>query len=151
MYEYCMLHPDGTPSPLYYAVQSELARISAFSNVYLAYDWVKTVPVAKEGERGSQALRLLGNIDFTDTAIKKVKTSEDVIVGCFDAEKDEAFMLVNYGNPSDKKNATVEMEFSKGKYAAIYGINNELQIVKLDDGKLSVMLPTGHGCFVTLL
>jgi hypothetical protein len=151
MYEYCMLNPDGTPSPLYYAVQGELARISSFSSVYLAYDWVKTVPVAKDGGRGGQALRLLGNIDFTDTAIKQVKTSEDVIVGCFDSEKGEAFMLVNYGNPSDKKNATVEMEFSKGKYAAIYGINNELQIVKLDDGKLSVMLPTGHGCFVTLL
>lgn len=151
MYEYCMLHPDGTPSPLYYAVQSELARISAFSNVYLAYDWVKTVPVAKEGERGSQALRLLGNIDFTDTAIKKVKTSEDVIVGCFDAEKDEAFMLVNYGNPNGKKNAMVEMEISKGEYVAVYGLDSQPQIVKLEKGKLSVTLSAGHGCFVVLL
>ena len=151
MSEYCMLHPDGTPSPLYYAVQSELARISAFSNVYLAYDWVKTVPVAKEGERGSQALRLLGNIDFTDTAIKKVKTTEDVVVGCFDAEKDEAFMLVNYGNPNGKKNAMVEMEISKGEYVAVYGLDSQPQIVKLEKGKLSVTLSAGHGCFVVLL
>ncbi len=151
MYGYCMLNPDGTPSPLYDAVQSELARISAFSNVYLAYDWVKTVPVTKEGTRGEQALRLLGDVDFTDTAIKQVKTSEDVIVGCFDSERGEAFMLVNYGNPNEKKNATVEAEFLKGEYVAVYGIDSQPQIMKLEKGKLSVTLPTGHGCFVTLL
>ena len=45
----------------------------------------------------------------------------------------------------------VETEFLKGEYAVIYGIDTQPQIVKLKKGKLSVTLPTGHGCFVTLL
>lgn len=151
-YQYCMLNPDGTPSPLYYAVQGELARVGAFSDVYLAYDWVKTVPVLKTGGFTNQAFRMLGKTDFTGTALNQVTSTGDTVVGCFDsAEYGEAFMLVNYGKPSEQTVSTVEMEFSKGKYVAVYGIEDEPQIMKLKQGKLSVELSAGAGCFVTVL
>ena len=45
----------------------------------------------------------------------------------------------------------VEMEISKGEYVAVYGLDSQPQIVKLEKGKLSVTLSAGHGCFVVLL
>ena len=50
-----------------------------------------------------------------------------------------------------KENSIIEMQFAKGEYVAVYGKSKEPQIVKLEDGKLSVELLTGEGCFVTLL
>ena len=151
MYEYCMLNPDGTPSPLYYAVQSEIARVSAFSNAYLSYNWVKTAPVFKNAEQDNQALLMLGEVDFSGTAIKKVKSSEDAIVGCFNSSYGEAFMVVNYTNPSIETTAAIEMEFSKGRYVVIYGQDGEPQMVQLNNGKLSLDLPSGAGYFITVL
>ena len=151
MYKYCMLKPDGTPSPLYYAVQSELARISAFSNAYLSYDWEKLVSVYGEENSGMNiAFRLMGEADFTDTAIKSVTASHDTIVGCFDSEYGEAFMLVNYENPVLQQSSSVEMEFTKGEYAAVYGKDQAPQIIKLEKGKLQLELGVSEGLFVTL-
>lgn len=149
-YAYCMLNPDGTHSPLYYAVQSELARISAFSDAYLAYEWKKTVPLFKDGER-STAFRMLGSADFSGTAVKGVKATEETIVGCFEGEQGQAFMFVHYGDPETERNAAIDVEFSAGEYAAIYGVDKTPKVVKLQDGKLNLQLTTGKGCFVTLL
>lgn len=151
MYEYCMLNADGTPSPLYYAVQSEIARVSAFSNAYLSYDWVKTVPVFKSVEQDNQALLMLGEVDFSGTALKGVKSSEDAIVGCFNSSYGEAFMVVNYTNPSIETTASVKMEFSKGRYVAIYGQESEPEIVELKGGNLTLEIPSGEGYFITVL
>jgi hypothetical protein len=151
MYEYCMLNADGTPSPLYYAVQSEIARVSAFSNAYLSYDWVKTVPVFKSAEQDNQALLMLGEVDFSGTALKGVKSSEDAIVGCFNSSYGEAFMVVNYTNPSIETTASVKMEFSKGRYVAIYGQESEPEIVELKGGNLTLEIPSGEGYFITVL
>ena len=150
MYDYCMLNPDGTPSPLYYAVQSEIARVSAFSDVYLSYNWSKTVAVAKDEETENQALLMLGDEDFSNTAIKRATSSEDAIIGCFNSEYGEAFTVVNYNNPSVETNALVEIEFSKGKYAVVYGINENPQIIEIKDGKISLELLSGEGLFITV-
>jgi hypothetical protein len=152
MYECTMMNPDGTPSPLYYAVQSETARLSAFSSAYLSYDWMKSVAVAgSESQQINQAFRYLSGADFADTSISQVSATKDTLVGCFNSDMGEAFMLVNYGNPVEKENSVIEMQFAKGEYAAVYGKDKEPQIVKLEEGKLSVELLTGEGCFVTLL
>ena len=152
MYPYCMLNPDGTPSPLYYAVQSETARVAGYSDAYLSYNWVKTVPVAKAGTSGGGTLRMLGEIDFEGTSIKQAISTEDAIVGCFSSDKGEAFMVVNYGDPKETRIGDIELEFNtESKYAAVYGLDDVAQIVKLEKGKLNVQLPTGEGCFVTLL
>ena len=151
MYEYCMLNPDGTPSPLYYAVQSETARISAFSNVYLAYDWVKTVPVYKNAEQDNQALLMLGEVDFSNTEIKSVKSTEDAIVGCFNSSYGQSFMVVNYTNPSIETNAKVEIEFKNARYVVVYGDGEPTEIIKLENGKLNLELLSGEGRFITVL
>lgn len=151
MYEYCMLRADGTPSPLYYYVQSELNRIDAFSDAYLSYDWEKTVPVAKTGTRGAMALRLLGDVTFSGTLIRSVTATEDAVVGCFSSERGEAFMILHYGNPSEPSTAVIETEFDGGRYALIYGGTGEPQLVKLENGKLRLELETGDARFVTLL
>lgn len=152
MYEYCMLNPDGTPSPLYYAVQSEIARISAFSDAYLSYDWVKTVAVQSAENNGiNAAFRFFGESDFSGTSVGGVTSKGDVVVGCFDSSNGEAFMVVNYGHPNEKQTSTVEMQFTSGKYVAVYGKTAEPQIVKLEEGKVELELTTGEGCFITVL
>ncbi len=151
MYEYCMLNADGTPSPLYFAVQSEIKRVSAFSDAYLSYNWQKTAVAPKGGESENQAILMLGDTDFSNTAINNVAATEDTVVGCFNSDKGEAFMVVNYGDPSNKTPSDIEIEFSKGKYVAIYGEGVEPEIVKLKNGKLNLELLTGEGLFITLL
>ena len=151
MYNYCMLSDDGTPSPLYYAVQSETARISAFSDVYLAYDWVKTVPITPAGAKETYALKLLGNTDFSGTSVESVTADEDTIVGCFAGEQGEAFMVVNYGTPSEKKTSTTTVKFGCDGYAAVYGKSGQPEIVKLKKGELQLEMASGEGRFVTLL
>ncbi len=142
MYEYCMLKADGTPSPLYGYVRSELARIGTFSDAYLAYNWEKTVPVAKTGTRGDMVLRLLGEATFADTSIRSVTATEDAVVGCFSSERGEAFMILHYGNPSEQSTAVIETEFDGGRYAMIYGETSCPQTVKLENGKLRLELET---------
>lgn len=151
MYEYCMLKPDGTPSPLYYYVQSEIARISAYSSVYLSYDWVKAIPVSEAGGEGSLELLMLGEPDFSNTSLKSATASEDTVIGCFNSDNGEAFMVVNYGDTKTQRQSLVELEFSSGKRVAIYGEGEEPRIVKLKKGKLSLDIPVGAGYFITLL
>ena len=151
MYNYCMLNADGTPSQLYYAVQNQIARVSAFSDAYLSYDWQKSVAVHKGGESENQAILMLTGDDFSNTAIKQIASTEDAVVGCFDSDNGEAFMVVNYGDPRQKKTSNIEIEFSKGRYVAIYGEGAEPRIVKLENGKLNLEILTGEGLFVTIL
>ena len=151
MYSYCMLNPDGTPSLLYYAVQSEIARVSAFSDAYLAYDWVKTVPVTPAGAKENYALKLISGSDFSGTSIEQVTADSDTVVGCFTSEKGEAFMVVNYGTPSEKKTSTTTVKVGCDGYAAVYGKSGAPEIVKLKKGELQLEMASGEGRFVTLL
>lgn len=150
MYNYCMLNPDGTPSPLYYAVQKEIARVSAFSDVYLSYNWSKTVPVTPAGAKETYALKLINGSNFSGTSVEKVTAESDTVVGCFQSEKGEAFMVVNYATPSENK-TTTSMKFNRDGYVAVYGASGEPEIVKLKKGELQLEMMAGEGRFVTLL
>lgn len=159
MYEKCMLDVNDQPTSLYTAVKNVNVELQGFAPAFLAYDWVKTVGLTDNAQNnGNLAINMLWEeVDFTDRkTLSSVTANGDCIVGCFEREEDEAYMLVNYSLPADEKEIEATLTLNKKwGYVAIYGGENSTgapQIMRADGkGKCKIPLKAGEGKFVVPL
>lgn len=154
MYEKCMLGQDNNPTEIYDYVKNVNAEIQSFSSAFFAFEWIKTVGITKDGTDGNPAiLKLKEEVDFSDRKyLTDVKSSVDAIIGCFENGDGEAYMAVNYGQPSKTNDNVVEMNFKNVDYVAVYGgESRSVDIVKLNGRKFSITLKSGEGKFIVPL
>ncbi len=151
MYNYCILNPDNTPSPLYYYLQTIHKEIQSYASVVLSYDWD-----AVKGIEGSEnsPYRVSG-VAFNEFENAKhyvsATATNDLIISRFTSEQyGEAYMLVNFADRGGINK--VEVELKDCKKIAIYGeigFDGTPRVVEIDDGKLSLELEYGEGAFIT--
>ena len=159
MYEYCMLNPDKTPSVLYSYVKEINEEISSFSSAFLAYSWVECMGYTDTSDgNGSVALAMLRtNADFSDRRyVASLASDGDCLIGVFERESDEAYMLVNYGDPEVTSEYVYCIELKNGALGvAVYGGDGNIgspEIIRADDnGKCDIKIKAGEGKFVVPL
>lgn len=159
MYDKCILDENNQPTSLYGAVKNVNAEIQSFSSAFLAYDWVKTIGLTDNtNNNGTLAINMLWEkVDFSDRkSISRVKADGDCLVGCFEREEDEGYMLVNYSLPADGKNVKAKIKLKKSKgYVAVYGgedFDGTPQILQANrKGECSLDLKAGEGKFIVPL
>lgn len=150
MYRNTMLDWKNKPTNVYYYVQSANDWLADIANAYKAYSWTETFAVHSENDQGSPLDSISDKIP-SGRKIKKVTASENAIVGCFDGENGEAYMLCNMVDPMYDTSSDVTLTFDGCKYVAVYERGKEPRVEKLHGGAFSVTLSAGEGVFVVPL
>ena len=149
-YNYCLLNPDGTPSPFYFGAQKVNAEAQSFAKEYLAFDWVKTVAVY-EGEEPIEygLMRLQENLDDRKY-VQDISANGDVLVGCFEEQGYEAYMLVSYVNPDEQGEVDITLTLQDKNALLVYTGNKKTngQRIEAADGKVKLTIPYGYAIFV---
>ncbi len=80
--------------------------------------------------------------------VKKVEGTEDVLVGVFeDKDAREGYMVVNFTDPGRKLDNEVTLTV-ESVHNAIVVLNGVKSVRPVKDGKLTLSLKSGEGCFV---
>ena len=160
MYISCMLDKDNQPSHLYDYVKQVNSEIQLFASAYRAYDFTKCMSVCIQtygAENFKSELKAMNTLlDFTDRRyVSAMETEGNCLVGCFDREEDEAYMLVNYGYPGETDPIELTVTLKGGAtHIAVYGgkdYEGIPEVFAAKDGKLTLTLAPGDGKFIVPL
>lgn len=156
MYNACMLDIESKPTTLYEYVKKINTEIQSFAPAFFAYKYVKTFGITNSGAGGSIPIKMLEEkADFSDRKyIEDISDSDGhLLVGCFESERGEAYVLVNYGDPARSFRNEVTIKLKGGaKYIAVYGgEDSEAKIMKPDSGGITLILNGGEGKYIVPL
>jgi hypothetical protein len=95
-------------------------------------------------------------LDFSDRKfVSNIDAEYNCLIGCFDREEDEAYMLVGYDYWSADETQTVTVTLKNGAtHLAVYGGNGftgEPTVVKAEKGKCTLSIKGGEGKFIVPL
>lgn len=148
----CLIGYDGEPTDIYDAAKKINNEIHSFEHVYMNFvdGWKGAMTfIGSKNETGENAAfaHLKSPIE-KHGRIKKVETEEDLVVGAYRNEDQyDAFMMVNFSIPGERKESKVSVTFNGATKAVCY-IGGEEKIFDLEDGKLDLTLGAGEGVFV---
>lgn len=157
MYSACMLDKDNQTTHLYDYVKKINAEIQAFAPAFKAYNFTKCMSVCVQtygADNFKSELKVMNTVlDFSDRRhVSAMKTEGNCMVGCFDREEDEAYMLVNYGYPNETDPIELMITLKGGAtHVAVYGgenYNGIPQIIAANNSKLKIRLSPGDGKFI---
>ena len=94
--------------------------------------------------------------DFSDRRyVSDVATAGNCLVGCFDREEDEAYMLVNYGYPDETDPIEVTVTLKGGAtHLAVYGgegFTGAPEVLAGRGGRVTLTVDPGEGKFIVPL
>ena len=120
-------------------------------DAYLQYNWDGVMYKNGDEEEQNVCFTYLENDAYkTHPRVGFKKVSEDTLLTTFKHKetKDDAFMLVNWSNPYDKKNSEVTLNFKDAKGLLMYRLGQKV-IVKLPkSGDYTFKLYPGEGRFI---
>lgn len=162
MYTACMLDAEDKPTYIYDYVKKVNAEMQAFASAYLDYKFVSTMGITYYNEADNSfdaSIAYMKNkstskrTEFVDRKyLAAIETTDDILVGSFEKESGEGYMIVNFGNPEAEsaKDIEVTIELKGGaSYLAVYGGKSGVPtIIKADDGKVKLPLTIAEGKFV---
>lgn len=156
MYNACMLDIENKPTALYEYVKKINAEIQSFAPAFFAYKYVKTFGITNPGAGGSIPIKMLEEkADFSDRKyIDDISDSDGhLLVGCFESERGEAYMLVNYSDPARSFCNEITVKLKGGaKYIAVYGgKDSEARIMKPNSEGITFTLNGGEGKYIVPL
>lgn len=141
---------DGKPTKLYRLVKQLNEELMSFDEEYLTYAWRGALLIdgennEKTNERFAEAREYL---DYKNELIKSVKCSKDTIIGCFENESGEqAFITVNYGEPTKKEDNDVEITLDGMGELEILR-NGKLERLQAENGVFRIKIFRGDGLFI---
>lgn len=158
LYEYCMLDQNGRPSVLYDYVKKINREIQSFAPAFLSYTRKKTFGISDfVNGYGNPAIRMMiEQADFSDRRyLSAVETAGDCLVGCFEGEAGEAYLLVNYGDPESTDEISLSLRLKGGAAAiGVYGgedFSVDPVIIEGQKGVCKLTLKAGEGKFIVPL
>ena len=160
MYSACLLDQNNQPTHLYGFVREINAEIQAFAPAFKAYSFTRCMPVCVQtygDENFKPELYAMNTLpDFSDRRyVSDVATEGNCLVGCFDREEDEAYMLVNYGYPDETDPIEVTVTLKGGAtHLAVYGgedFTGTPEILAGRGGRVTLTVDPGEGKFIVPL
>ena len=133
---------------IYYNVKEINEHLSNLSEAYMNFEW--------QGVMIIKGKLNCARDDFSDLeyslksfeGIKSVNSDENLLIGCFcDKKGNFGYMITNYSDPLDLKDAFIEIDFGKNEKAFIYSKSTNC-CVKLMNGVFKIKLEGGNGVFV---
>jgi len=135
---------------IYDYVKEANEYLRSFENVYLSFDWKKTMAVKGSesvGENYCYAMLTENAVSLNN--LKHVSASQDTLIGYFKDAKNntDGYMITNFSEPSKNLTDDIELLFENHKKVRIYQ-KGKCTEQKLTKGKLSLSLTAGDGAFV---
>ena len=142
----------GTPSKLYYMVKQVNEELLSFDREYLSYDWKGAMVIdgARNETPNKPFIKTREFLPYKDKEIALVKAEKDLIIGCFEKEGANAYILVSYGEPTVKEGNNVEIIFKHAKKLSIRR-NGVEEKVETKDGKITLEMKQGEGIYIQTL
>jgi len=143
-----MVKTDGEKTDIYYSVKKVNGELKALASDYLPLNYIKTYAVRGRLAKGSEKSF---EIFYSDKGLPDKMTyfysSENSIIGEFFGINGKAYYIVNYTDPSEKKNSYVEFSLSETEVCRIVkrGIATRITAAY---GKFCVLLGSGDGILV---
>ena len=147
---YAMIDRAGCRTHIYDSVKKVNRELQDFAPAYLSMSWKGVLPVPGEGRPDCEGFSLLrcakGPGDFP--RIRGVRTTDDLLIGGFEDEGGrEGFILVHYGDVSEKRTASVQIAFRNAAKVTVCR-GGRKKVLPLEDGRCSLRLGPGGGCFL---
>lgn len=150
-YTYPIIDSNGNFTETYGKVQQANASIRNWDSVYMNHDYVGISGVAGQSQQtGLIGSNLSHAISVNSTGvINSISSNYDVLTSHFvDANGNKAFMLTNLTMPSSSLDATVNLSLASQYKAVKIYIDNEVSIVPLNQGNISLNVPSSSAIFV---
>ena len=138
---------EGNPRIYDYVMEAN-QRALPFQRVVGAFDWYGMM-VNHGKESGVENIFEIVNDYVIDEAnvLKKVDSRYDAIVGCFEQDGQDGYMVVNYTAPDLNLTNIITLTFDDCTTALVY-TEEGTQQVNLVDGVLRVTLDCGEAAFI---
>lgn len=124
-------------------------NLKSFENVYLAFNWQKTMAVSgsESGEKNACYAMLTENATELD-GMSSISATQDTLVGYFvDGNNTKGYMVTNFSEPSKGLTDKVKLELEDCSKVRIYQ-GGEMKELKPRNGKVELTLSAGEGAFV---
>ena len=148
---------DSVEKRIYDIVKEANDRAFPFADVIRAFDWkgLITSAAGTEAQRdlsNERAFNAVEGMTATETGVLKTVSSRvDTVVGCFEKDGKDGYMVVNYTSPVVKKSDTVKLSFDGCKEALVFkSVGGKLQSenVRLLDGSYQITIQSGDCAFI---
>ena len=136
---------EGRKMPAWYAMQKVIGEVRSFEELYMRFCWQGTVPV-RGGETENPAFSMLEHPLSGDAGISEIRASEDCIVGVFGNQGERAYLVSNYTDPAEGKNAAFSARFRSEKVVLCRG--GARKEISLQDDVFECTLESGEGIFL---
>ena len=143
---YAMFNRNGETTEIYDSVKRLNKTVSAFTKTYMCYSWRETYMLGDEQEECFSFLKTRKPFTPSDK-IKNVQTDGNVLFGMFTGNGGEAFVAVNFGEPSLQRQKTVCVDV-KGKKSVTIWQNGKKRL--LTGEHLRIKLKAGEGVFAII-
>lgn len=159
--QYGMIDTDGKKTDLYTFVMNANKEALPFADVLKTFTWQGAEFLSGATSNNKEALEKVQNSNLsllldnnTDGVLTTTGSSatNDVLIGYYTKDGQDAYMLANYNDPTYVTNSnSVTLNFGDCNYARVYtgtadGLTSE--IVSLNNGSYTFNLQPGGGCFV---
>ena len=151
---------DFQPTAIYDDVKTVNLEFRAWEDIYMSYEWVGTAEVEADKENALMD-RLEYQIPFADAGVlTDVESSENLLVGVFENNGRNAYMITNAGSTSDcdlwlrenfeMEDAQVTLQLKDGDYRCVAVIQGgQITYVPVSaDNTVSVTVNAFDGIFV---
>ena len=155
----CMVEYDTwEPTDLYYDIKDVDNEYLAWDNIYMAYDWVG-VGTYDAGNTNEMFSNLKNALDWKNYGVSGIQASEDLLVGVFDYNGENAYMITNAGTPgsatvgdgkeyiTNDTTVTLTLDAADYKCAAIID-NGEISYVAVNNNTVTLTVEAYEGVFV---
>ena len=156
----CMVeYETWEPTALYYDIVKVDNEYLAWDNIFMAYNWVG-VGTFSANSNNSMLTQLENALDYTQYGLASVSASENLLVGVFDYNGENAYMVTNAGSAGsttvgDGKNfsmndTSVTLTLAEGDYKCVAIIDNgEISYVAVNaDNTVTLTVEAYEGVFV---
>lgn len=142
---------------VYDYVKDANAKYLGFEKVVNSFTWkgLSTITASeKKRVENEEAFSSVTDLTLQETGkldLSRSQSKLDTIVGTFEKDGENGYMVVNYTLPSGGKTNVVELSFNDATHAVVYtaGENGiEATTVKLVEGGVRLSLDAGDGAFV---
>lgn len=154
-----MIAEDGSKRPVYTATMNANKEALPFADVVKTFTWEGAEFFSGTSNKNSDGKNLVNNSSLNlvlsnsnDGVLNSASATDDVLVGYYTKDAQDAYMLANFNDPKQVTNSnSVTLNFGDCNYARVYtgtadGLTSE--IVSLNNGSYTFTLQPGGGCFV---
>lgn len=142
-----LVSADGKLLPAWYAMKEVISEVRAFEKEYLTFFWKKSICFLSENPHENKLVEKLDK--NSDELLLGIKTTADLLVGCFEKESQRAYLVSNLTDPAFEISAEAELLFAEDYVVTVYKAGKK-DSFSTERKKLSVRLRSGEGIFIVL-